>query len=126
MPWAKASDALVEAFRGVAPGGPAGEERKMFGYPACFVGGNFLMGLHELGFVFKLGPEDRDAALRAGAMPFAPVQGRVMKEFVVWNEASLPAEDELRDWAARAYAAAAALPVKEPKARSPRAKRPAG
>jgi TfoX/Sxy family transcriptional regulator of competence genes len=117
MALSNVAEAIRASFASVAPGGPGGVERKMFGYPACFLNGNMYMGLHELGFVFKLRPQDRDDALRAGAMPFAPMAGRVMKEFVVWNDASLPSDPELRGWVAKAYDYAASLPAKEVKPR---------
>ncbi|HNM78130.1 MAG TPA: TfoX/Sxy family protein [Tepidiformaceae bacterium] len=120
MALSKVAEAVREMFEAVAPGGPEGEERKMFGYPACFVHGNMFMGLHESGFVFKLPPDAREAALAAGALPFAPLAGRVMKSFVVWDAATLPAEPELRRWVAAAYGYVASLP---PKPARPRASR---
>lgn len=124
MALSNVAEAVRSSFQAVAPGGPDGVERRMFGYPACFLNGNMYMGLHELGFVFKLREPDRDEALRAGAMPFAPMAGRVMKEFVVWNDASLPGEPELRGWVSKAYAYAACLPAKETTPRRKKAERP--
>lgn len=121
MALSKVAEAVRAGFEAVAPGGAEGIERKMFGYPACFVHGNMYMGLHELGFVFKLREGDREAALREGAMPFAPMAGRVMKEFVVWNDTTLPAEPELKLWVSRAYEYAASLPAKEAKPRKRKA-----
>lgn len=37
MALSKVAEAVREMFEAVAPGGPEGEERKMFGYPACFL-----------------------------------------------------------------------------------------
>lgn len=117
MAWKKANPEMITRFEAALPDHPDAEPRKMFGYPACFVKGNMYMGLHKLGFVFKLRERDREAALRAGAMPFAPMAGRVMKEFVVWNEGALPGEAELRAWVAKAYDYVASLPAKETKQR---------
>ena len=63
MALAKAAEELVSAFQGAAPGGPEAEERKMFGYPASFVHGNMMIGLHQHGFVIRLSPPDLEAAL---------------------------------------------------------------
>lgn len=121
MALSNVAEAVRASFEAVAPGGPDGAERKMFGYPACFLHGNMYMGLHEFGLVFKLSASDREDALAAGAMPFAPMAGRVMKAFVVWNDEALPGETELRGWAAKAYEYAASLPAKEAKPRKRKA-----
>jgi hypothetical protein len=44
MSWRKSPDALVEKFSQIVPPDPRVERRKMFGYPAAFVGGNMFIG----------------------------------------------------------------------------------
>lgn len=119
---AKASEELVAAFQGVAPGGPEAEERKMFGYPASFVHGNMIMGLHEHGFVMRLSPQDLEAAFAEGAAPFAPMAGRVMKSYALLPASITADETKLRTWVARSYAFVAAMPPKEKKPKAPKNK----
>ena len=48
--WAKAPPDLVERFdtgTGWLLAEPGVERRQMFGYPACFVGGNMFTSLHQ-------------------------------------------------------------------------------
>lgn len=59
----KSPPELVDRFQSVAPGGPEAVERKMFGYPAAFVGGNHFMALHEQRFVVRLGDGDLEELL---------------------------------------------------------------
>ena len=113
------SDRVVEIFKGVVPGGPEAEERKMFGQPCAFVHGNMFMGLFGDLFQVRLKPEDRECALEAGAMPFEPM-GRAMREYVVLPPAILGDPEALRHWVASAYAYASGLPVREPKPRAPK------
>jgi TfoX/Sxy family transcriptional regulator of competence genes len=112
----KPSDAAIAAFRGVAPGGPAGEERKMFGQPCAFVGGNMFMGLYGDLFQVRLSAADREAALQIGAVLFEPM-GRGMREYVVLPPAVVADQAQLSAWVARAYGYAASLPAKEQKPR---------
>lgn len=117
MAWEKAADETVRAFRDVAPGGPEAEERKMFGFPCSFVHGNMFMGLHQDSFILRLNPQDRAFAIASGAATFAPM-GRTMKEYVQLPPAILADEAQLREWVARSYAFASAMPTKEKKARA--------
>jgi hypothetical protein len=104
---------LVERFGQVAARHPQAQSRKMFGYPALFVGGNYACGLFADRWVVRLAPDDLAAALEMpGAAGFSPMPGRSMKGW-----ASLPpdvvADDAtLDDWVARSLAFAASLPAK--------------
>jgi TfoX/Sxy family transcriptional regulator of competence genes len=107
------SPVLVARFDGVAARHPAAERRKMFGYPALFVGGNMATGLFAEQWVVRLGREDIDELLgMPGAGPFAPAAGRTMTGWgtlppdVVADDAALDA------WVERAIAFAASLPAK--------------
>ena len=63
-PFTKSSPALVARFDEVAARHPAAQRRKMFGYPAMFVGGNFATGLFEESWVVRLADADLDDAPR--------------------------------------------------------------
>jgi TfoX/Sxy family transcriptional regulator of competence genes len=117
----KPSDDAIARFQSVAPGGPEAEGRKMFGQPCALVHGNLFMGLFGDLFQVRLSPEDRRAALEAGAVPFEPM-GRAMKEYVVLPEAVVREPAQLQTWVDRAYAYACSLPVKQPRPRAPKAR----
>jgi TfoX/Sxy family transcriptional regulator of competence genes len=109
----KSPPALVERFARVAARHPTAQQRKMFGYPALFVGGNYACGLFADRWVVRLSPDDLTACLATpGAAGFSPMPGRTMTGW-----ASLPpdvvADDErLDEWVDRAIAFAASLPAK--------------
>ena len=109
----KSPAALVERFDAVAARHPQVERRKMFGYPALFVGGNLATSLYEDRWVVRLFEDDLARLLELpGAAPFSPMPGRSMKGW-----ASLPAdlirEDAALDpWLDCAFAFAGSLPAK--------------
>jgi TfoX/Sxy family transcriptional regulator of competence genes len=109
----KSSAALVARFDEVAARHPAAQRRKMFGYPALFVGGNFATGLFQESWVVRLAGADLETLLATpGGEGFSPMPGRTMKGWgrlppdVVADDASLDA------WLERALAFAASLPAK--------------
>jgi TfoX/Sxy family transcriptional regulator of competence genes len=89
------------------------EQRKMFGYPAVFVGGNMAAGLHEHGLVLRLADADREELLSVGGKPFAPMPGRVMSGFALAPESFLKRPKELRAWLDRSIEYASSLPAKK-------------
>ena len=106
--------ALVERFDAVAGRHPDAQRRKMFGYPALFVGGNMATGLYEDRWVVRLFDDDLARLLSLpGAAPFSPMPGRSMKGWaslppdVVGDDAGLDA------WLERSFAFAGSLPAKK-------------
>ena len=110
-----ASDAWMSAFERATADVPGIERRKMFGYPATFVKGNMAAGLHEVGLVLRLGPDDQEALLAKGGRPFEPMPGRVMRGFVVAPAAMAGPSAELKRWLQRSYEFAGSLPAKKKK-----------
>jgi TfoX/Sxy family transcriptional regulator of competence genes len=111
--FAKSPAALVARFDAVAGRHPEAQRRKMFGYPALFVGGNMATGLYEDRWVVRLFDEDIERVMAAGGAPFSPMPGKSMKGW-----ASLPPEvvaDDaaLEPWLERALAFAGSLPAKK-------------
>ena len=86
--WTKSPVWLVEAFDAALPADASLERRQMFGYPAAFMGGNMATGLFKEQLIVRL-PEDRRAELLAepGSLPFEPMPGRQMKEYIVVSPA---------------------------------------
>ena len=115
--WAKAPPDLVERFdTGTAwlLVEPGVERRQMFGYPACFVGGNMFTSLHQDRWVVRLGDADRARLAELGGTGFEVMPGREMKGYLVLpKELSEPAT--ARPWVERALALGRSLPAKKNK-----------
>ena len=119
-PWHKPDPELVDRFHAAATGVEGVELRKMFGFPAAFVGGNMAAGLHQETMIVRLPDTERAARLAEGWSLFEPMPGRPMREYV-----GLPADvtadaDAARAWIERAAAYAATLPPKSAKRRKRR------
>lgn len=112
--WERSPADLVARFAEVMDGYPDLERRKMFGYPAAFLGGNMVTGLHGPRWVLRLAEADRAELLAAGGAVFEPMPGRPMKGFAVLPAATLTDDAALGRWLARAIDHAASLPAKEP------------
>jgi TfoX/Sxy family transcriptional regulator of competence genes len=105
--------ALAERFDVVAARHPEAQRRKMFGYPALFVGGNMATGLFADRWVVRMEQEDIDELLALpGAEPFAPMPGRRMSGWAVLPRDVVDKDADLDRWLARALAFAASLPPK--------------
>jgi TfoX/Sxy family transcriptional regulator of competence genes len=113
--WKPASDEWVRSFDASLPSNV--EKRKMFGYPAAFVNGNMAAGLHQDGLVLRLPEDDRNALVAEGGVPFEPMPGRVMREYVVAPQKLASKAAELKRWLDRAIKHAAAMPAKKKKAK---------
>jgi TfoX/Sxy family transcriptional regulator of competence genes len=112
MAWRKSPPLLIELFDSVVPRDPRVERRKMFGYPAAFAGGKLFAGLHQDSFILKLAEKDREQLQSThGALPFEPMPGRRMKEYVVLPPAVLADRARLEEWLARSLAYVSATPI---------------
>jgi TfoX/Sxy family transcriptional regulator of competence genes len=121
--WKPAPQDLVSTFERAAGALRGVEVRKMFGYPAAFLGGNMFTGLHEDRMILRLSEEDRALLLQEkGTRIFEPMPGRPMREYVVLPEAILASPPKLSQWLSRAQAYARTLPPKssKEKKKSPR------
>ena len=123
MKWRKPREDLVALLDEVIPQGEAAVEFKpMFGGPCYWSGGNMFAAVHQESLFVRLGETDRAALLaQPGAHLFEPMEGRPMKEYVVFPDALLTDRDALRGWMARGLAYAASLPPKEKKPRKKKA-----
>lgn len=118
----KSPEELVAKFDDVMPGPPA-TKRKMFGFPAGFVNGNMFMGLFEDNMILRLPPELRDELIqRHGGKAFAPMAGRVSKEYVVLPEAIIRDRAQLCSWVGKALAYGESLEPKKAKTKSAKSK----
>jgi hypothetical protein len=110
--FARSSAALVERFDAVAARHPQARRRKMFGYPALFVGGNYATGLYEESWGVGLAADDLQALLDAGGVGYSPMPGRSMKGWASLPPAVVADDAALDGWLAKALAFAASLPAK--------------
>ena len=111
--WEKSPQELVDRFYQAMKAFPQAELRKMFGYPCAFLHGNMVVGLHESNLAVRLPPAEREEALKKGhGVIFAPMAGRVMKEYVAL-EANLIADPKrLLEFVAKSIHYGETLPPK--------------
>ena len=109
----KSPPELVERFATVMDRYPDTVRKKMFGYPAAFVGGNMATGLFADRWVVRLPDAEVGPAKAAGAGSFEPVPGRPMKAFVVIPAADVDDDAAIGVWVERGLAHAASLPPKK-------------
>jgi TfoX/Sxy family transcriptional regulator of competence genes len=114
MPSIEKSPPDLEArFEAAAARQPAAQRRKMFGYPALFVGGNLATGLFADTWMVRLGPADlADLLAMPGAAPFSPMPGRTMTGYATLPGGVVADDEALDGWLGRAIAYAATLPAK--------------
>jgi TfoX/Sxy family transcriptional regulator of competence genes len=110
----KPQEDTVRRFTEAAEAVPGAQRRKMFGYEAFFIHGHFAAGLWANTVVFKLDEKDLAAFLKLkGAGPFAPMRGRVMKQWGLAPEGFVKDGAKLKAWCLKAARYAASLPPKE-------------
>jgi len=71
-PFVKSPPELVARFETIAERHPEAQRRKMFGYPALFVGGNLVTGLFADRWMIRLAPDDLSSMLEL----LEPFRGR--------------------------------------------------
>jgi hypothetical protein len=109
----KSPPQLVDRFGAVLDRFPEAQRRKMFGYPAAFVGGNMVTGLHGRNWVVRLPDTDREELLRLdGAAPFEPMPGRPMRGFAVVPPLVVGDDAAIDGWVRRALAHGRTMPAK--------------
>jgi TfoX/Sxy family transcriptional regulator of competence genes len=109
-------------FESVVPDHPDVRLRPMFGNLAAFVNGNLFMGLFGPDVFVRLPDSERGEIEAEGGVPFAPMPGRPMKEYVVLPAAWRSQPDRVREWAAKSLDWAEELPPKQPKPKATKKK----
>lgn len=110
--WKKSSPELVERFLKTTAKFPKLEDRKMFGYPCCFLNGNMLMGLHEENWILRLSDEDREKLFDNGGKQFEPMKGRVMRQYSTIPEDIQTNARKLNGWVKKSIGFVEQLPTK--------------
>jgi TfoX/Sxy family transcriptional regulator of competence genes len=117
-----APEAVVNLFHSAIEGLPEVELRKMFGYPCAFVHGQMLSGVFQDHIMLRLSETDRAKFLKLpGAKPFAPMPGRVMREYVEFPTDIMNSPTTLKRWIKCGLAYVVTLPPKIKPAKSPKA-----
>jgi TfoX/Sxy family transcriptional regulator of competence genes len=89
------------------------QKRMMFGCPAYFVNNNMFTGVHQDNIILRLS-EDSRTEIRSKydeAIPFEPMKGRVMKEYVVLPEVLYSDAEDLNHWLNKSYEYVLTLPT---------------
>src|SRR3990172_11592242 len=82
--FAKSPPELIERFEALSRRVPDIERRKMFGYPALFLGGNLVTGLFASSWMIRLPDDARGELLTLpGARPFEPMPGPPIKTYAL-------------------------------------------
>jgi TfoX/Sxy family transcriptional regulator of competence genes len=103
----------VEAFTRAIADLPDIEPRQMFGYPAAFTRSQMFASLFQDQMIIRLSEDDRRALAREGGLPFEPMPGRPMREYLTVPEIIRDSPGALRDWLLKAQTYAASLPPKK-------------
>lgn len=84
----------------VLAGGYPTEKKKMFGHEVHFLNGYMFTGANVDGIFLHLGQETRDAALETekDVALFRPVEGMVMKDYLLLEQAAADNPDRLKSW----------------------------
>ena len=109
----KSPPELIERFGAVMDRHPDAERKKMFGYPAAFVGGNMATGLFADQWVVRLPDDEIETAKAQGAAAFEPMPGKPMKAFVVVPAADVGDDAAINGWVERGLALARSMPPKK-------------
>ncbi|MDP2663827.1 MAG: TfoX/Sxy family protein [Dehalococcoidia bacterium] len=119
MRWKPASVELSELLEAAVGPYPC-LKRQMFGCPAYFLNGNMFAGIHQDNMILRLSEPDKAELLGdpAGAVPFEPMPGRPMKEYVVVPDAIYGNPSRLEQWLTRSFQYVSSLPPKEAKSKS--------
>ena len=113
MKMPKAAPGSIALFQSLVPQLPEVEQRKMFGQPAAFFSGHLFLGVFGDQVFLRLNDGDRQQASKLpGVTPFAPMAGRVMKDYLVFPGDLLADARRARPWVERAVSAVRSLPPK--------------
>ncbi len=104
---------LIDRFAAATSSLAGVERRRMFGYPALFVGGNLATGLHGTSWMVRHPPNELQELLALpGSRPFEPMPGRAMKGYGVLPPDVVADDAALAQWLDRAVAHARTFPEK--------------
>ncbi|MGD9347819.1 MAG: TfoX/Sxy family protein [Candidatus Aminicenantes bacterium] len=76
------------------------KKQKMFGHEVFFLNGYMFTGANECGIFVHIGQAERDTALKreTGVSPFEPMEGTVMREYLLLHKPVYSDEDTFKKW----------------------------
>ena len=113
MKWKKVPQKLIDFLEeNIKP--CACEQKKRFGCPAYFVKNNMFTGAHQESLFLRLNDKDRHDLLNENykVLPFEPMPGRIMREYVVIPESLYSNSLLFKKWLEKSYAYVSILPEK--------------
>lgn len=118
MKLTRPNEQSVKYFKSIVPDDYRVSTRPMFGNLAAFVNGNMFMGLHGDEIFVRLAEEDRPELMEErGASVFAPMAGRMMKEYIVFPQGFRKDPAKIAGWVNRSLEWCLTLPPKTNKSR---------
>jgi TfoX/Sxy family transcriptional regulator of competence genes len=113
MKWKKANPELSDHLESALASFNC-EKRKMFGHPAYFAGGNMFAGIFGDDIFIRLSEADQKKIFSESdeAAPFEPLEGRVMREYVVLPQTIYDDEWDFESWLNHAFEYTSRLPPK--------------
>ncbi|MCI4323871.1 MAG: TfoX/Sxy family protein [Thermoplasmata archaeon] len=127
MKFPAASPQTLARFERLVPARSGVTRKLVFGFPAAFAHGNMFFGVFGDVLFVRLSDGDRTLATKtAGMVPFEPMKGRPMREYVVLPSSVLDEPRVASVWVGRSLAWVSTLPPKAAKGASPRTQPSAG
>ena len=93
------------------------KKKMMFGCPVYFANENMISGVFENDIFIRLSEQDRKKIISESdeVMPFEPVKGRVMKEYVVLPDSLYNDPEKFQELLRSSYEYVSSLPAKQKK-----------
>ena len=90
-------------------------KKKMFGHEVFFLNGYMFTGANESGIFVHIGKDARDRALEEekAVVKFEPMEGNVMKDYLLLQEQVHTNEDKLKKWLDQSSEYLVSLPQKK-------------
>lgn len=102
---------LADLMRTALEEQPGISEKKMFGGICWLMNGNMLCGTREERYMFRVGKEQQDEALKKPGADLMSLSGRKMGG-IIWVSADECIDETLEEWVAMAANFAGSLPPK--------------
>ncbi|MCX9083619.1 MAG: TfoX/Sxy family protein [Candidatus Methanoperedens sp.] len=93
------------------------QKKKMFGCPVYFANDNMLAGVFENDIFLRFSEQDREKIISENdeVMPFEPMKGRVMKEYLVLPDSLYNDPEKFQELLGSSYEYVLSLPPKQKK-----------
>ena len=116
MAWKKPSEELSQFLDGKMSSFDV-KKKRMFGCPAYFANDNMISVVFENDIFIRLSDQDRKKIISESdeVMPFEPVKGRVMKEYVVLPDSLYNDHEKFHELLRSSYEYVSSFPTRQKK-----------